>query len=77
MRREGRRPAAVQTRSTTCIPVGVDRLFPTRSTTCIHAGEGAQGIAQTHLASKSMTYVINFGGASVGRTETLIESELP
>ena len=30
-----------------------------------------------HLASKSMTYVIDFGGTSLCRAETLIQSEFP
>ena len=30
-----------------------------------------------HLASKSMTYVIDFGGTSLCRTESLIQSEIP
>ena len=30
-----------------------------------------------HLASKSMTDVIDFGGTSVCRTESLIQSEIP
>ena len=30
-----------------------------------------------HLASKSMTCVIDFGGTSLCRTESLIESEIP
>ena len=60
------------TRSITYIPVGVDRLFPTRLYPRIHAGdipvgEGAQGVARTRLAAKSMTGVtarlLDFGAA--------------
>ena len=30
-----------------------------------------------HLASKSITYVTDFGGTSMCRTESLIQSEIP
>ena len=44
----------------------------------IRVGESAQGEkCDSHLASKSMMYVIDFGGTSLCRAETLIQSKFP
>ena len=52
---------------------GQDVLYAARGRACIPAGEGerAQGIARTRLASKSVTEVTHFGGASVCRKKPL------
>ena len=54
-------------RSTTYIPVGV---HPCRR-------EHARRKCDFHLASKSVTYVTDFGDTSLCRTEPLIQSEIP